>query len=81
MRMALRKNNDVTGTQMYRRFVAKLDRAITLRNEMENHDPLGSRLKQRGCRICARGLVAPWRRKSRVNEDGAHQSHDAKGFR
>jgi hypothetical protein len=32
MRMALRKDNGVTRSKAYRRFIAKLDKAITFRN-------------------------------------------------
>src|SRR5580658_528200 len=81
MRMPLRKDYDVTGSKTYRRFVAKLDIAITLRNQVEDHHPLGPRLEQWCGRICTRGLVAPGRRKSCIDEDGAYQSYDPKGFR
>jgi hypothetical protein len=77
MRMAVRKDHDVTGSKPYRRFIAKLDIAITFRNQVEDHYPLGSWLEQWCGRICTGGLVAPGRRKSCVDEDGAYQSYDA----
>jgi hypothetical protein len=81
MRMALRKNNGVARDQTYGRFASKLDVTLAFRNQMEDHHTFGTRLKQRCRRICAGGLVAPRSGKPRVDEDGAHQSYDAKGFR
>src|SRR5208282_2035722 len=81
MCMPLRKDDGVAGSQTYRRFIAKLDIAITLHNQMEDHYSLGTGLQQWRGRICTRGLVAPGRRKPSVDEDGADQSYDPKGFR
>jgi hypothetical protein len=81
MRVALRKYDGVTRSKAYRRFIAHLDKAITFRNQMEDHYSFGARLQQRRGRVCTRGLVAPGRRKPRVDEDGADQSYDAKRFR
>ena len=81
MGIAFRKYDGVARRQTYRGFITKLNETIAFRNQMEDHHTLGTGLKQRRSRICARGLVAPRSRKFRVDKDGADQAYDAEGFR
>src|SRR5580704_2618630 len=66
---------------MHGRFSADLYVALPFGDEVEYHHPLGIRFKQRRSRVSARRLVAPGRREARIDEDGADQANDSKGFR
>jgi hypothetical protein len=46
MRMALRKDHDVARGQAYRRFIAKLNVALTFSDQVEDHHTLGAWLQQ-----------------------------------
>ena len=81
MRVALRKDDGVAGDQAHRRLVAELDVALAFGDQVEDHHALGAGLQQRRRRVGARRLVAPGRGEAGLDEDGADQAHDAKGFR
>jgi hypothetical protein len=52
--MTLREDYRVPSAEAHRRLRVDLHEALAFRDEMENHDPLGTGLEQRRRRICAR---------------------------
>jgi hypothetical protein len=81
MSMTLREDYRVPRAEAHRRLRVDLHEALAFRDEMENHDPLGTGLEQRRRRICARRLVTPRRAESALDEYGTYKAHDPKCFR
>jgi hypothetical protein len=79
--MTLRKNDRVARNKPYGRLIANLDETLAFGDQMEDHDTLRAGFKERRSRVCARGLVAPRRRKPRIDEDRADQAHSTQCFR
>ena len=77
MGMALRKDHDIAGAQARQRRTIQLHMTLTLGDQVEDHDSLGTGLEKGRREVSARRLVTPRRRETRIDEDGADQLHDA----
>ena len=81
MRVAMRKDDDVAGHQAHRLPVGHLDEAFAFGDQVKDHDAFGTGFEQRSGGVGRWRLIAPGRREARLDEDRAHEVHDAKDLR
>jgi hypothetical protein len=75
MRMTLREDHCVAGLEVHGRLRLHLHEALTLGDEMEDHDPFCAGFEQRRCRIRVRRLVTPRCAESAFDEYGTDETH------
>src|ERR1700677_687175 len=81
MCMSLGEYAHIAGRQAYRRLITDFDVTFSFGDQMKNHHPFGPGFEQGRGRTGAGRLLAPGRRELGVDENSAHQAHDAQGLR